>query len=79
MGLLEVGALQMLPASTSLLTHTPGPAAAAVIWTTTSLQQVKQAKGKQDFEYPRKRKGISAVHLNILCLFSNIRNYRQVG
>lgn len=52
-----------------------GPGAAAVIGTTT--EQVKQAKGKQDWGYPRKRKGISAMHLNILWLFSNIRNYGQ--
>lgn len=54
-----------------------GPGAAAVIGTAT--EQVKQAKQKQDWGYPRKRKGISAMHLNILWLFSNIRNYRQLG
>lgn len=75
MALLEGGALEMLPASIHYWPTHQGAAAAAVTWT--AAEQVKQARGKQDFGYPRKRKGISAVFKYSL-LFSNIRNYRQV-
>lgn len=68
MGPMECGALQLLPALLHCSSPTyQGPDAAAGIGT--SAEQVKQAKGKQDFGYPRKRKGISAVYFNLLWLF----------